>query len=358
MRFDRDYFGPEGLTAEDASYQTSRYADLRARLFADAYYRVWGAPDEPPLPTYAVTLGRALAGLRLRRSHWRFQRAALRSVLSRADWRPGREGRGYRRLLHPNGVCLFGTWEIDPEAGDAYTGCFRGGSRALIIGRYSTCCTETRGGRCRSLSLVGKLFPTTDPDHPQSVETANFITQEDIGGSRTRSIDEAVLLNAPNVSPWARGLGLPVLLVTGIVLARADAETTIRQVYPVAELGKPPGARTLAPAFMRLQVERDEERPARRERGLDLRHEVLGRIYDPGDPLPKRSLRFSIEVSDHGRSYGRLVVRRRFRDWRRIGRIVFTEAVASYSGDFLLHFQHPPWRRDRNDPSTLARQAR
>jgi hypothetical protein len=37
---------------------------------------------------------------------------------------------------------------------------------------------------------------------------------------------------------------------------------------------------------------------------------------------------------------------------------VFDEVVASYNGDFVIHFHHPPWRNDRNDPSTLARRPR
>ena len=28
------------------------------------------------------------------------------------------------------------------------------------------------------------------------------------------------------------------------------------------------------------------------------------------------------------------------------------EAVASFNGDRVLHFNHPPWRQDRNDPRT------
>jgi hypothetical protein len=353
MNFDSGYLGPQGVTDDELEYRGSRYAELRARLFASAYYRVWGAPWEAPLPVYAVTLGRALRGVASSGGRWPFQRAARRSVVSRADWRPGPDGRGFRRILHPNGVCLFGTWEIDPDGGGtSYTGYFRGGSRALVIGRYSTCCTETRGGRYRSLALVGKLFPTTDPNHPTPLSTANFITQEDLGGTKRPSIEGAELRNAPDTSPWRRGAGLPVLLLTGVVLLRADAEPTIRQVYPVAELGKPSREETRAPEFMRLAVEKAEPPSTR---NLDFREEILGRIYQRGDPVPRRTLTFHIEVSDEGRTFGKGIQYRFIRDWKRIGRIVFREAVASYAGDFQIHFQHPPWRKDRNDPSSLAR---
>src|SRR5205807_1084276 len=82
-----------------------------------------------------------------------------------------------------------------------------------VAGRYSTCCKETRRGHKRSLSLVGKLFPTNDPNHGEPLGTANFITQQDIGGDRTDFINDAVLLNAPNTTSWRRGFGVPVLLV-------------------------------------------------------------------------------------------------------------------------------------------------
>jgi hypothetical protein len=49
-------------------------------------------------------------------------------------------------------------------------------------------------------------------------------------------------------------------------------------------------------------------------------------------------------------------VRRTFKNWRRIGTMVFDNAVISYNGDAVIHFTHPTWRGDRNDPSTATRQ--
>ena len=52
-------------------------------------------------------------------------------------------------------------------------------------------------------------------------------------------------------------------------------------------------------------------------------------------------------MSNDGETRGTLIQRRVIRDWKTIGRIVFREAVVSYDGDFVLHFQHPRWRDDR-----------
>ena len=108
MEFDFKYIGPQRFTAEDAGYRGSTFAEVRAALFANAYYLVRGGPDEPPLPVYEATLARSLAGLLSRKKPWWFQQASDRTVDSRADLRWGPDGRGFRRILHPNGVRLDG----------------------------------------------------------------------------------------------------------------------------------------------------------------------------------------------------------------------------------------------------------
>ena len=141
---------------------------------------------------------------------------------------------GFRRIVHPNGICLTGRWRITTPTD--YSGYFTTGSEALTIGRCSNCCTETQRGRNRSLSMVGKLFPTTDPDHAEPVRTASFFTQQDIGGGSEDFINDIELRNAPNTTAWRRGLGLPILLITGATFARVDRMPSIRQLYEVAEL--------------------------------------------------------------------------------------------------------------------------
>jgi hypothetical protein len=346
------HFGPEQVTDEDRAYGGSRFSEVRDALFANPYQKLWGGAGEPPLPTYAVTLLGVLRGIPPFGPPYFFRQAVARAVDSRADLRWGTDGKGFRRIIHPNGICLTGLWEISAET--PYSGYFRDGSRALVVGRYSTCCRETRRGHERSLSLVGKLFPTTDPDHVEPLRTASFITQQDLGGDRTDYINDAELRNAPNTTAWRRGFGVPILLVESILFSLTDKEPTQRQLYEIAELDKPDGEPTRAPAFMRLLV--DAEQPRIPGEALDFRDEIMAQIYDRGDPTPKRVLTFHIEVTDEGATHGPVFFqRRRFGRWTRIGSLVFTEAIASYNGDFVIHFNHPTWRGDRNDPSTATR---
>jgi hypothetical protein len=202
--------------------------------------------------------------------------------------------------------------------------------------------------------MVGKLFPTVNPDDPRPLRPANFITQEDIGGARSDSINVAELRNAPDVTVFRRGPAGTLLIKVAAVFRRADAEPTIRQLYPIAELGKPAGEPTRAPAYMRLLVAPGQ--PVIAGADLDVRDEVMAHIFDKGDPAPKRTLTFTIDVTDDGITSGTpFRVRRTFRNWRRIGTLVFDNAVISYNGDAVIHFAHPTWRRDRNDPASATR---
>jgi len=347
-----DYFGTESITEADRAYNGSRFADVRAAIFANPYQPVWTRDGSAPLPVYNVTLSSVLRGLLSFGKRYLFKQAVERTVDSHADLRWGADGKGFRRLLHPNGICLTGRWKITEETD--YSGYFRKGSEALTVGRYSTCCTETRRGHTRSLALVGKLFPTTDENHPQPLRTASFFTQQDIAGEHTDYINDAELRNAPDVHAWRRGRGVPILLLTGIVFQRVDKEPAQRQLYQIAELGKPANEPTRSPKYMRLLIAPDQPRIA--GDALDFRDEVMAQIFDPADTMPKRILTFNIEVTDEGAAHGPGVSQHvAFSNWRRIGNLVFDNAVVSYNGDFVIHFNHPTWRSDRNDPSTATR---
>ena len=339
--------GEQGVVLEDRQYTGSTFHEVRDAVMAEPYYgSTWGESGQKPLPSYPTTFETVAQGLFSLSKRFLFKDAATRTIASHADLRWGGPGKmGVQRLVHPNGICLAGIWSISEETG--YTGFFANGAKGLVIARYSSGLSARRG-EARTLSMVGKLYPTTNPD--QKDRTASFITQEDLGGSYTPSIHGALLRNAPSISPLRRGFGLGTLLLTVFAFFRVDLRATIRQLYEVAELGKPPGTATRCPKFMQLkivspQIGGDEDT-------ADFRDEVLSQIYDRGDARKQRDLVFQIQVSDKGEVRGFLNKTLMDADWKPIGTITFDKAAASYNGDFVIHFHHPKWRADRNDPTS------
>src|SRR5262245_56890679 len=130
-------------------------------------------------------------------------------------------------------------WQITEE--NPYSGDFRKGSSALVVGRYSSGGGGNLRGRIRSLALVGKLFPTADPNRPRARPTANFTTQHDIAGALTASINDAQRRNSPDDTVFRRGPAGTLLIRVASVFRRVDQDPSIRQLYQVAELGKPAG---------------------------------------------------------------------------------------------------------------------
>lgn len=342
-------FGVIAFTDEDRIYTGSRFSQVRDAVFANPYQEVWGGPGEPPLPFVAPTFLDMMRGL-WKRKHLLTQ-AASRTVDARRDLRWGPDRAGFRRIVHPFGVVLTGLWEITEDSG--YSGYFQKGSKALVIARYSNG-GEVKRGKPRGQGIAGKLFPTTDPDHAEPLQTANFFTIDDIVGASTRHINDVEFVNAPNVTlsnDWATS---PIVLTAGVVFTRVDKEAAERQLHEIAELGKPPSEPTRTPRFMRLKLAAGH--PRIEGDGLDSRDEILAMIFDKGDPTPKRKLVFTIEVTDDGEVTGRTGFKKgEFHNWRRIGTLTFDNAVASYNGDHVLHFHHPNWREDRNDPATARR---
>ena len=82
----------------------------------------------------------------------------------------------------------------------------------------------------------------------------------------------------------------------------------------------------------------------------------MAQIFDRGEPQPKRKLVFNIEVTDDGQTHGTALRQRRlFQNWKQIGTITYDDAVISWNGDAVIHFNHPTWREDKNDPATATR---
>lgn len=252
------------------------------------------------------------------------QQAANRTLSSRADLLPR-----FTKLVHPNGVCLKGEWSIDTES--PYTGYFAKGSRALIISRASAALSDTERGTYRAFGLAGKIYPTLNPN--DQVETANFFVIDDLGGQKSEHYLDVALTNEPKTSlrPSSTLLA-PVASAIALAFSKADINPNIRQTYEVAELGLTPGTPAHSPKWM--QITASEGQP--RIDALDFRDEFVPSLYPSGE------ISFDIAVASTLLPNGA-------KDWRTIGKIVFTDAVISDSCDHRLHFHHPKFRKDLSE---------
>ena len=243
--------GDQQEVLADRQYTGSTFQEVQDAVMAEPYYgSIWGEPGQKALPDYPTTFASVAQGLFSLSKRFLFMDAAARTIASHADLRwGGPEKRGVQRMVRPNGICLSGVWNIHEET--TYTGFFAKGARGLVMARYSSGLSAVRG-RARTLSMVGKVFPTMNP--ADKVRPAGFITQEDLGGTFSRSIHDALLRNAPSISPLNRGFGLGTLLLTAFAFMRVDFRNTIRQLYEIAELGKPEGTPTRCPQFMQLRA--------------------------------------------------------------------------------------------------------
>jgi hypothetical protein len=336
--------GQQEMTDEDRKYGGSRYADVRKALYANPYRGGASGQQPGPLPMFRSTI----------RNVWStaFRHASARSLDSRADLRWGKDGKGYRRIIAPNGICVLGNWEITADS--PYSGYFRKGSKGLTIGRFSSDGNETMRGQRRSISLGMKLYPTMDPEHPAPLKPAGLIAQEDLGGMKTAYINDADIRNAPDVHAYRRGIYMLIMLRAGRLFQQLDKVGDSRQLYEIAELGMSPNETIKAPAHLLLKMPQGQ----RRIEGdaLDFRDEIYGHIFKPGDAAPTGSMVFDISVSDTAKRSGfQGLSRVTVSNWQRIGKLTFTEAICSYNADHVIQFHHPGWRESLNDPSTAVR---
>jgi hypothetical protein len=303
-------FAPTKPADASAPYSGSRFADVWAEVASDPY---------AAMPQYEVSFS----------SMWgflddRLLDASRRTLDNRNDLLPP-----FRKLLHPNGICLAGTWTITEDT--PYTGYFRKGSQALFIGRASTALTPTRAGEFRSFGFAGKLFPTGDAN--AEVPTANFFTIENLGGTL-----RPYFLDAQNTNDILLILPTPVAFFNtpeGANAARAFSiadetldvtQTLIRQLYPIAEAGEPDTSKTVAPRWLMITGAPD----VRRVVASDFRDELRLANYPDG-------LRFDIRTADVGTRLGP-------KAWKTIGTIDIKADALTDSCDHRLHFSHPRFR--------------
>ncbi len=192
-----------------------------------------------------------------------FFRAFSRTLDTSNDY-PAKD---WDRYVHPNGICVAEQWVIKQQAtitgyySRNLSGNFVKGSTDFIIAHISTEGTHISNRKAKSLSPVGKLFPTLN----EKLITANFITQDELGGrSPSEGIDgvltiaDVTIPNAPDFSVSKRiesvGIaGLLSFIATKKVFEQVDLETIIRQLYQISEAGFTSDTKGTPPKFMKIR---------------------------------------------------------------------------------------------------------
>jgi hypothetical protein len=261
------------------------------------------------LPHYEVTLASLVSGsLNL------LTQAGIRTTTESADYYPR-----LTKLIHPNGICLTGTWQITEPS--IYTGYFAKGKTGLFIGRVSTTMSHTEVGQKRGFGFVGKIFDTMDANKP--AQTASVFSVDVGMGTLTDHFTETALTNEPEI-----GFDFSVLWLAfkiGEALSKADASPGFRPLYRVAELGMTDPSKARYPHWVRFSAATGTL-PADEK---DFRDELNFKKHYP------HGLVMDIAVSDTTRD------RHTMSGWTHLGQIALNESFVSYGCDRQVHFAHP-----------------
>lgn len=242
------------------------------------------------------------------------ENAAKRTVSDKSDYLER-----LPKLLHPNGVCVLGRWEIDRNS--EYSGAFAAGTQHLFIGRVSVAMQETTSKSDRGFGFAGKLFPTVNEN--EAVATENFFTVDVLMGAYTPRFLDTATTNEPEMgfNIWLVKLGLKIAQALG----KADANPGFRPLKNLGSLGVSENSAVKFPHWIRLSAENG----MKRNNQADFRNEVLQAVHD------NTELVFNIDGSDTTKK------RTEKAGWKHLGQIRINQAVVSYGCDRRLHFAHP-----------------
>lgn len=302
---------------------STTHAAIKAEYEGSRVEDVWTLIEENPyqnLPKEQINMKRL--------TKWgknKLAQSASRTISDKSDILPY-----FEKLVHASGVCLLGTWEITEET--LYSGYFKKGANAIIIGRASSALTHTEAGEKRSLGLAGKIFPTRDFYHAENLRTANFFTIDDLGGTKVNQFSKTALTNEPEVSLSLSSVFLiRMAAFVAKVFNKADENPNIRQLWQISSLGEKSESSVRTPMWMRLRAAPESKKLW----ALDFRDEFTKNIEENG------VMTFNIEVAgDLEKAWDQP------QNFKQIGQIKFTKDMASENCDHRLHFNHPKFRTD------------
>ena len=317
-------------TAESfAAYTGSTFAETWSRLEQEQY---------ASLPTYHVVSAETLKSV---------ASLAMNATLdNRADFRPRR-----LKLVHPNGICLAGKWEIDQPSN--YSGYFAEGRKGLVVARASVTQDFVKLEDYRAFGLALKIFPTTDPT--ARVYTSNLFSVDTIEGTQNHPYTRALMsnqipdFNFLNISNVIRLFDRMSFLINFNNLSKQSdsgpqsRNPLLRRTVEVARAGMTQefsavNLQESLPSYKFLEAEGKIKEPlwvGFEPEGIltysnerDFRDEITDTLRKNGE------LRYKILVADQKNRAGKQM-------WSQIGSITFNSAVSSKTCDLDLHFHHP-----------------
>jgi hypothetical protein len=242
------------------------------------------------------------------------EKAAKRTISDKSDYLDR-----LPKLLHPNGVCVMGKWQIAKDS--PYTGAFAANTENLFLGRISVAMQETTSDSGRGFGFAGKLFPTLNENEP--VATENLFTVDVLMGTKIKRFLDTATTNEPEVGfdIWLVRLGLKI----AAALTKADENPGFRPVKNLALMGVASEVAPKYPHWIRISTSKDMQR----NNQSDFRAEVVQAVDE------NKELVFYIDGSDTTKD------RSKNAGWKRVGEIRVSQAVVSYGCDRRLHFSHP-----------------
>jgi len=317
------------LPNEESVYQGSSFNEVLTILAdqnpptitenSEAVAKELAAYEEGKLPQYKVSSRSFFERIAGKKNNI-LARDAIRTVSKQEDYFDR-----VKKLLHPNGTCLSGTWEIT-EASD-YTGYFAQGKKGLMVGRASVTLTNTKEGRNRGFGFAGKIFPTMDAN--ETVKTANFFLIDVLFGTHAKHyLDVSLTSQAKTGFDF---FNLFTGLIAAKALFKADHSPQLRPLYPISELGLAENETVVTPKWMMIKADESMTRVDEK----DFRAELAVGHY-------ANNLKFDIFVSDTTSKSSKLD------QWQRLGKITLDQSASSYGCDRRLHFSHPKIKDSAN----------
>lgn len=240
------------------------------------------------------------------------ERDAIRTTSERFDY--------YDHLpkkLHPNGVCVTGTWTIDKQT--PYSGYLASKAKGLFVGRISVAMQEVTKDHKRGFGIAGKIFPTMNEQ--EIVPTGNFFTVDVLMGTRAQRVLEVKTTNEPEMGFDFSLIGLGLKIASALI--KGDDNPMFRPLTQVASLDNASAIKQ--PKWIRLSpsshLKKNDE--------SDFRAEIIRALAE------NKILTYEIAVSETTKD------RESIKGWRSIGQLRIDRALVSYGCDRRLHFSHP-----------------